>query len=193
MKAKLLGAALLAALTLAACGGKASFTISGTVVGLSNQGLVLQNNGKDPLTVPAGATSFSFPNSISYGTEYNVTVLTHPDHMRCEPQNGVGSAGRTASINVVVNCVQNAYALGGSVVNLKGEGLVLINGSAGGQLSLPKDATEFTMGQIAVGTAYGVSVLTQPKNPAQQCTITNGTGVMGDAERRNVIIDCVTL
>ncbi|MCC2632611.1 MAG: hypothetical protein K0S48_497 [Ramlibacter sp.] len=193
MKAKLLGAALLAALALAACGGKASFTVSGTIIGLTNQGLVLQNNGADPLPVQAGATSFSFPNSISYGKEYNVTVKTHPEHMTCEPQNGTGSAGRTASINVVINCAQNTYALGGTISNLKGEGLVLINGSAGGQLALAKDATEFTMGQIPVGTAYGLSVLTQPKNPTQQCTIANGTGVMGDGDRRNVIITCVTL
>lgn len=190
MKAKFLGAALMAALALAACGGKASFTIGGTVFGLNNPGLVLQN-GADTLPVPAGATSFSFPNSISYGTEYNVTVKTHPEHMKCEIGRGQGSAGSMATINVVVQCVQNTYALGGSVSNLKGEGLTLINGSSSGQLTLLKDATEFTMGLIPVGTAYGLSVLNQPKN--QHCTIVNGTGVMGDGDRRNVIINCVTL
>jgi hypothetical protein len=43
---------------------------------------------------------------------------------------------------------------------------------------------------IPVGDAYGLSVLTQPSNPAQVCTIANGTGVMGDANRTNVVVTC---
>ena len=189
MKAKLIGAALLAA-ALAACGGKASFTVGGTISGLSNPGLVLQVNGGETVTVPAGATSFSFPNTLSYGTQYEVKVKTQPDHMTCTPQNGLGSAGRTATINVVVVCSQNTYALGGKIVNLKGTGLVLINGSSNGQLSVAKEATEFSITGIPVGTAYGLSVLKQPTEPAQVCSITNATGVMGDADRMNVVVTC---
>ncbi|WP_342118367.1 hypothetical protein [Pseudoduganella sp. OTU4001] len=189
MKAKLIGAAVLAGAALAACGGKASFTIGGTVNGLSNQGLVLQN-GSDTVAVPAGATTFAFPNQIDYGTEYNVSIKTQPDHMECTVPNGHGSAGRTASINVVVNCSQKTYYLGGKVVNLKGSGLTIINGSSSGQLVLNKDATEFSFANIPVGTAYGLAVLKQPTDPAQVCTITNPTGVMGDADRMNVVITC---
>jgi hypothetical protein len=192
MKAKLFGAAVLAAATLAACGGKASFTVGGTINGLTNNGLVLQNNGGDPISVAAGATTFSFPNSISYGTEYDVTVKTNPEHMTCQTAGttGHGSAGRTATINVVVNCAQNVYSVGGSVKNLLGEGLIIVNGSSSGQIAIPKNATEFAVSSIPVGDSYGLSVLVQPKNPAQVCTIINGTGVMGDADRRNAEIIC---
>lgn len=192
MKAKLIGAALLAAAALAACGGKASFSISGTITGLSNQGLVLQNNGKETLPVAIGATTFSFPDSIDYGTEYNVTVKTNPDHMTCKPLNGQGSAGRTAVINVVINCAQNTYSLGGTINNLVGNGLSLVNGSVGPYV-ITKDSKEFALPAIAVGETYGLAVLAQPTEPAQRCTIVNGSGVMGDAERRNVVINCVTL
>ena len=47
--------ALTLALTLAACGGKATFPISGTIVGLQYGGLVLSTNGMD-LPVAANAT-----------------------------------------------------------------------------------------------------------------------------------------
>jgi hypothetical protein len=190
MKAQLMGAVLLAA-ALAGCGGKAKFTIGGSVSGLANQGLVLQNNGGSDLTVNAGATSFSFPNSISYGTEYNVTIKTQPDHMTCGVANPTGSAGHTTTISIVISCTQNSYALGGSVVNLQGENLVLVNGSSSGQIAIAKGATSFVLpAPIPVGTAYGLSVLTQPSNPSQTCTVSNGTGVMGDAARANVVVDC---
>lgn len=198
MKAKLLGAALLA-VAVAACGGKASFTVGGTIYGLTNSGLELKNNGGEPLVVPAGATSFSFPNSISYGTEYNVTVTKQPAHMSCDTagSTGRGAAGHTTSINVVINCTQLSYNLGGTITNLKSSGLTIINGSFGSPLTLAKDATSFTFGAIPSGQTYGLTIYKQPTplegEPKQTCTLTEGTGVMGDYERRNVKIECVTL
>lgn len=193
MKAQLLGAALLAA-ALTACGGKASFTISGTINGLNNQGLVLQNNGGDDLAVPSGASSFSFPNSISYGTEYHVTIKSQPDHMTCAVANPNGSAGHTTTINVVISCAQNSYTLGGTIIGYAGEGLQIVNGSSSGTLTVAKGATTFTMaGSIPVGNAYGLSVLTQPTNPTQSCAFDPGTesGVMGDANRSNAVLRCL--
>ncbi|XLZ69213.1 hypothetical protein ABT364_22165 [Massilia sp. SR12] len=191
MKAKLFGAALLA-VALAGCGGKASFTISGTVYGLTSDGLVLENNGADPLKVPAGATSFSFPNSISYGTMYNVTVKSSPAYMLCDVAgtSGQGSAGHTTSINVVVNCNQKTFALGGTISNLTGDGLTIINGSFGTPLSIAKGTPTFTFANIPVGQTYGLTIKDQPAG--QVCTLSNGTGVMSDYERRDVKIDCVT-
>lgn len=106
MKAKYvgMGAVLAAAVALSACGGKASFEIKGTVTTaggtpIANSGLVLQN-GSDTVAVPLGQTTFAFPNQVSYGTEYNVTVKTHPDHMTCGVNNPHGSAGQTTNISV---------------------------------------------------------------------------------------------
>jgi hypothetical protein len=186
MKVQLIGAALLAA-TLAACGGKATFTIGGTITGLANPGLVLQNDGGDDLAVAAGASSYSFPHSISYGTEYHVTIKTQPDHMTCVVPVPNGSAGHTTSINVVISCSQNTYTLGGTVTGLTADNLVLVNGSA--TIPIAKGSTTFTVpGAIAVGDAYGLSVFTQPTG--QKCSIANGSGVMGDANRNNVVVSC---
>lgn len=199
MKAQLIGAALLAAI-LAGCGGKASFVVGGSVSGLNNQGLVLQDNGGSDLPVAAGATSFSFPNSISYGTEYKVSIKSQPEHMTCQVLNPTGSAGHTTVINIVVSCSQNSYSLGGTITGLKLDGLVLVNG-ASGSVTLTKTATSFTMpGTIPVGTPYGVSVLTQPSQTdatsgvttTQTCAIVQGTGsgIMGDANVNNIQVNC---
>jgi len=51
-------AALLLTLGLAACGGKASYDVSGTVSNLNNNGLILANGGEE-LPIAAGQTSFT--------------------------------------------------------------------------------------------------------------------------------------
>lgn len=205
MKAKYVGtaAALAAALVLSACGGKASFQLTGTVqttngTPIANSGLVLAN-GDDTVAVGLGQGTFTFPNSISYGTEYNVTVKTQPQHMTCGVQNPHGSAGQTTSISVSVVCSQNAYAVGGTVSNLKVNGLSIINGSNSSATPIAAGSTTFTYGgTIPVGTPYGLTIYTQPSETdtttnvtkTQTCTLVNGTGVMGDAERRDVVITC---
>lgn len=201
MKAKYVGmaATLAAALVLSACGGKASFTVAGTVTTASgtpiaNNGLVLQN-GSDTVSVPLGQTTFAFPNQVSYGTEYNVTVKTQPDHMTCGVSNPHGSAGQTTSISITVLCSQNTHTVGGTISNLKLDGLSLINGSTSGAYAISKDTTTFVFPTaIPVGTPYGLTIYTQPKDSTtgatQTCTLVNGTDVMGDADRANVVITC---
>jgi len=187
MKAKLLAAAVMA-VALAACGGKASFVIGGTISGLTNSGLKLKTDAGDTVEVPAGATTFSFPNSISYGTEYNVSIKSQPAHMTCTVLNPIGSAGHTTVINVAISCQQNAYTLGGTINHLTTDGLVIVNG-ANGSLTVSKGSPTFTMpGSLPVGTAYGLTVYTQPTG--QTCTISNASGVMGDANVTSPIVDC---
>lgn len=192
MKAKFLAAALLAA-ALAACGGKANFTVGGTVSGLANSGLKLQVNGGETVEVPAGATSFSFPSGISYGTEYQVEIVQHPAHMTCAflGTTNVGSAGHTTTINIQLTCSQNSWVVSGTVEGLTTGDLVLVNGSAIGSFTVPKGSTNFTLPtKIPVGTAYGITVLTQPTG--LKCEVANGSGVMGDEDRNNVRVVCTT-
>ncbi len=56
----------------------AKFTIGGTISGLSAEGLALQNNGADSLSVASGATSFKFSRALTPGASYSVGVASHP-------------------------------------------------------------------------------------------------------------------
>jgi len=70
-------------LLLAACGGGGygsgaaaqSYTVGGSVSGLTTTGLMLAN-GADTVSVPTNATSFTLPTSVTTGTAYAVTVKT---------------------------------------------------------------------------------------------------------------------
>src|SRR2546421_7358059 len=84
------------------------------------------------------------------------------------------------------------YTIGGTITSLTGSGLVLqLNG--GSNLSVNSNATAFTfVTQLASGAAYAVSVLTQPTNPSQTCTVSNGSGNMGSANVASISISCAT-
>ena len=193
--------ALTIALSLAGCGGKASFAIGGTIAGLSYPGLVLSTNG---MTLPVNppATTFVFPNSLSYGEVYSVVATAQPQHQFCTVgsfvdasgrllQAGSDTAGRLSSINIGVSCALNTYTIGGSISGLTSDGLVLTNGSTGGTAAPLTGVTSFAFGApVAYGVSYGVTVLTQPAKDV--CSVTqNGTGIMGDAAVTNIVVSCV--
>ena len=191
-----LAVATVFAATLAACGGKASFTVSGSIGGsddtnLKNDGLVLAN-ADQTLAVAANATTFSFAKQIDYGVTYAITVKTQPRHQFCSIFNGSGTAGQTASINALVRCLQNAYSIGGTISGLTVGGLVLTNGSTGGTVGPFSAGTSvpFTFAaSVFDGTVFGVTVLTQP--PGLFCSVANGTAVMGEAAVTNIAVSCV--
>ena len=181
-------AALLLTLGLAACGGKASYDVSGTISNLNTDGLVLANGGV-PLSVKAGQTSFTFAKRIDYGTDYNITVQTQPAHMTCAISGGTGSAGHYLSIQAAVVCTQNSYTVGGTVTGLTADGLVLINGNA--QTTVAKGSTTFTLAsRVADGDKYGISVFTQPTGLKCSVAPNTGVGVMGEANVTTVQIAC---
>jgi len=137
--------------------------------------LVLQDNGAGNLTVSANG-AFTFAGAVSGA--YNVTVFAQPTAptQTCSVASGTGTA--TAKVtNIVVNCGTTGLTIGGSVSGLIGGGLVLqYNGgnnlSIAGQANVP-----FTFpAPVGTGTAYTVTVQAQPSNPAQVCSVVNGTG-----------------
>jgi 6-phosphogluconolactonase len=100
-------------IVLAACGGggsstpppPASYTIGGTVSGLSGSGLVLLNNGGNGLTV-SGA-SFTFTQPMTSGKPFNVTVAAQPTSppQACTVADASGVVGSSDITSVSVACV----------------------------------------------------------------------------------------
>lgn len=180
--------ALACALSLAACGGgSGNLLLGGTVFNVTKDGLVLQNNGGPPLTVPAGATAFAFPDLLKNDQDFNVTVQSSPPSAVCTVVNGKGRTGAFNVTSVEVHCVTNAYDLGGTVTGLGASPLVLVNGSD--RVTVSPGATTFAMSKVADGSLYGVTVLTQPSD--RTCSVQNGAGTMGSAPVANLLVTCV--
>ena len=85
-----------------------TYTIGGTVSGLTGTGLVLRNNGGDNLAVPTNASSFTFATAIAAGSGYSVSVLTQPTGQTCSVTNGSGSNVQANVSNVAVSCTVNS-------------------------------------------------------------------------------------
>ena len=186
-------AALLLTLGLAACGGKATYDVSGTITGLNNNGLVLTNNG-DTVTPGAGATNFTFAKRIDYGTSYDITIAQQPKGAVCTIANGSGKASSYSVTTAVVSCQTNTYALSGTITGLSADGLTLVIGSNG--TSPLKGSTAYTFPAIADGTPYNISIRTQPTG--QTCRFQGSTsadghdtvGTMGSAATTAATLDC---
>lgn len=171
----------------------ATFTVGGTIAGLSGTGLVLRDNGGDDLVIPAGATSFTFATPVATGSAYAVTVLAQPSSptQACTVTGGTGTVGASNVTTVAITCVFDAFTVGGTITGLTGTGLVLQD-NAGDDLPVPAGATTFTFPTaVPSGAPYAVTVLAQPTAPSQLCTVAAGTGTVTAAGITDVAITCV--
>lgn len=80
-----------------------SYTVGGTISGLTAEGSVLIN-GTDSLTIAANATAFTMPSKVADGSVYGITVLTQPTGLNCTVANGTAYMGAAAVTNVQVTC-----------------------------------------------------------------------------------------
>ncbi len=190
----LLGAAILALLSFAACGGGSinntvnptNFTISATVTGLTGT-LVLQDNGGDNLTFTADGTS-PFATQIAKGSTYAVTVLTQPSGETCSLGSNATGTGN-ANVTVAVTCVSSAtnFTISAAVAGLTGT--LVLQDNLADNLTITTNATVPFNTPIASGSPYSVTVLTQPTG--QTCSL--GSNASGTATANvTVNVTCVT-
>ncbi len=166
-------------------------TIGGTVAGLAGSGLVLQNNGVDDLAVSANGT-FNFNTSVDAGSPYNITVLTQPANpsQGCAVANAAGTASGNVT-SVTVTCSTGSFSVGGTVSGLAGSGLVLRN-NGGDDLAIASNGSFTFATELASGSAFEVTVATQPTRPSQTCTVADAAGTIGGADVRTVKVSCAT-
>jgi len=190
-----------AVLSLVGCGGGGSgespstsapptYSIGGTVTGLSGSGLILRNNGGNSMTINANGP-FSFSQSLASGAAYSVNVQTQPSapSQICVVTSGSGTVASTSVTGVGITCTTSSFQVGGSVSGLTGNGLTLRNLqgdtlaiTANGQFSFPS--------ALPSGSPYFVAVGNQPSTPAQICVASGGGGIVGGVDVANIAITC---
>lgn len=217
-------AAVLAALT--ACGGgdsgpatsvaplppptRATYTLAGTVTGLSGSGLVLYvvytsylgpapSSFVNALPVSAAGT-FTFGTRVAGDTAYAVLVEAQPSSptQYCSVANASGIVAAANVTNVSVTC-GNGYTAGGTASGLVGSGLELQIAAPG--YDRPEGASSplyidsngvFTFDLIYPGNSSGtyVRINRQPASPTQRCVIHNAGIVVQAANVTDVEVVC---
>ena len=88
-----------------------TYTIGGSISGLTATGLVLQNNGADNTSVPANAIGFAMNTGLVSGSSYNITVETQPSGLACTVTNGTGTVASQSVGNVSITCVVQPFTV----------------------------------------------------------------------------------
>ena len=152
----------------------ATFTIGGTITGLSGT-VVLQNNGGDDLSRSQDGT-FTFATGLAPGSTYDVAVFTQPAGQSCAVTFGSGTANADVT-NVQVTCAAlSSLTLGVAVSGLTG-GTLTVQDDAAAQLSFTTDTTQTFSNLYSTGATYSVSITAQPAG--QTCSLgPNSSGVI---------------
>jgi trimeric autotransporter adhesin len=104
---------------------------------------------------------------------------------------GNGSIGGNGTASSSSGGPQTSYTIGGGVTGLSGTGLVLAN-NAGNNLTITGNGGFTFAGTSANGAAYAVTVVSQPVNPQQVCTVMDGVGTVGTVNVVSVEVSCTT-
>ncbi len=107
-----------------------TYSIGGTVTGLSGV-FVIQNNGADDTVIEqtgADDVSFAFQTRISSGNAYSVTVKLQPNTQTCTVSNGSGTTSNKNVSNITISCTSSSYSVTGTVSGLTGTVVLQNNG-----------------------------------------------------------------
>ena len=159
----------------------ASFTVGGSISGLTASGLVLANGGTT-VSPAANAMTFTFPTALPSGSSYSVTVQTQPTGLNCTVANASGTIASSSVTGVDVTCA----AAGGA----------LQISSAAAQYTLPASIFGADWAAIdAAGNVYvqgngSVIVELQPHSAVPNCSTGCIIGTApGSAQTRSLSID----
>ena len=164
-----------------------TYSVSGSVSGLSNGTQVtLNNNAANPTSVASNG-NFTFSTPVTYRSNYAVTVGTQPTGETCSVSHGTGTMGAANVSNVAVSCALNGYTIGGTLTGLTNGAQITLYDNGGDALVLSANGNFNFATPVAPGGTYAVTVNQQPSG--ETCTVTNGTGT-DSANVTNISISC---
>ena len=167
-----------------------TYRLGGTVTGLSGSGLELELDAVESIAIDENG-EFHFDTLLDHGTAWSVSVTEQPSDpsQTCTVSNG-SFAGITSDFeDIQVSCITDTFTVGGTVSGLEGNGLVLRNNGVD-DLPISADGNFTFTTELADGSDYDVTVLTQPTDPDQTCSVANASGTLGGTDVDDVIVNC---
>lgn len=170
------------------------YTIGGSIDQLAPGAevvLLLDASGQQSTLTARRNGPFAFERSLTNGVGYVVRVEKQPERpaQECAVANAAGIVNGANVTNIMVTCTTRRFTIGGSVEGLQGAGLVLrLNG--GNDLAIAGGGSFVFETPIESGKSYEVTVAANPTTPPQTCTVERGSGTVGAANVRNVVVRC---
>jgi peptidoglycan hydrolase-like protein with peptidoglycan-binding domain len=164
------GAGNTATSTISFTTDNSTYTVGGTVSGLTGT-VIVQNNATDTRSLSANG-SFTFPTALADNSAYTVTVLTQPAGQTCSVTNSSGNVSGANVTSVTVSCANNAVA---------SSPVVSFGGGGGGSASAASLATILAPSPAA--TAYINTLTTAPVPPPVSSITPVSAGAVGASVR----------
>lgn len=150
-----------------------TFAVGGTLSGATGSVVIQLNENVGDLFTANGP--FTFSTRLEDGSAYTVKVAAVSGDQECTVANGSGTVQGADVTSVQVTCAVKTYSIGGTVNGLNGGTLELRLGS--GETLPVTAAGPFTFQtKLTKGTAYAVSIATQPQG--QRCAVSKGSGTV---------------
>ncbi|MDH4200039.1 MAG: hypothetical protein OEV66_06630, partial [Spirochaetia bacterium] len=161
-----------------------TFTVGGTVSGIPGGGSVtITNNGANAINLTSASTSFTFP-AQSDGTIYNVAISAQTAGTSCTLGSNVGNLSGSNITNISLICSGLAgRTIGGTISGLSLGAMpprtgIMLQNNGGDNLTIATNGNfVFTTAMYDLQT-YSVTILNQPTNPGEVCTILNAAGTV---------------
>ena len=160
-----------------------TFTVGGHVSGVGAVGLVLDENGSEPIALSADGT-FRFTTALSSGASHDVAIAQQPSGQTCQVYFADGTIAASDIENVEVVCGDTKRPLAGIIRGL--DGVVML--ASGDDVLSVHGSGRFTMPDpVTVGASFTLTVAEQPAG--EVCTVTTGgEGKMSTAPA-DVVVD----
>jgi hypothetical protein len=163
--------------------GTQSFTVSGTVNGLTGSGLQLSDGAGD--TIPVGSASFSF--ALASGTAYTIGVAANPTSPweTCSVTSGATGSVTNANVTgVVVDCTVNPYTVAVDVSGLSNPRFFMSDGTS--SVTITGNGTFTFPAVVSSGQTYDVTFTNQPSY--QTCSVTSGNA-SGTMQGASIVVE----
>ncbi len=168
----------------------AEYFVGGNVSGLKGQGLKVEVKGAVPIFINSNGL-YQTNSRLKDGTYYEITVLTQPvdPYQTCKPITATGRITGEDVTSASIQCKTNSFTVGGSISGLVGSGLVLqLNGE--NNLDIDTDGPYRFNAEIDDQDDFVVTILQQPSNPNQTCSISSPSGSINNNDIVNIDVIC---
>lgn len=166
-----------------------TYTIGGSVTGLTGSGLVLVDTLGDSTSVSANGT-FSFQSPMSSGSPASIRVAKQPTGQLCSVAPSAPAVISGANISdIAVQCVPG-YTLSGTLKGLASSASIVLDDNAGDQLTVSASGTFTFPSAYLTGAPWTVSIAANPQG--QSCSFTQGNQLnSGVIENFNVQVGTI--
>ncbi len=150
------------------------YPIEVDVTGLKGEGLLLRNNGGDDLAL-TGNGRHAFPTELLDLESYDVTIEAQPTNplQTCTLLDRTSGVVAAAGVSMRLNCVTEQFSIGVTVTGLTTDTLVLRKDGTY-DLEVTTNGTYQFPTALDDGSAYEVTVATEPDVPGRSCRVQGG-------------------